>query len=73
MALSMAAALADAGLISQSKARKAERRISAIELQARHDAELARWRKQLVSATSSEEAMAVLARVPARFRCELGV
>lgn len=73
MALSMAVALAGAGLVFQSQDRKAERRISAIELQARHEAELARWRKMLVSARTSEEVMAVLARVPARFRRELGV
>lgn len=73
MALSMAAALADAGQISLAQARKAERRISAIEDQIRHEAELARWRKMLASASSSKEAIAVLARVPARFRRELGI
>ena len=73
MALSMAAALAGAGLVSQSKARKAERRISAIEDQIRHETEQARWRGMLASASSSKEAIAVLARVPARLRRELGI
>ena len=73
MALSMAAALADAGQISLTAARKAERWISTIEDQIRHEAELARWREMLVSATSSKEAVTVLARVPARFRRELGI